>query len=191
MLPGKSNLGKALLVLAVMVAPAQASQDVLTQRNDSARTGAQLQELILKPSNVSPATFGRLYERHVDGQVIAQPLYVSNLAIPGKGTRNVVFVATRKNWIYAFDADDTDIDPSHGVLWRPVQIEPAARPVPMCGETSGPVGITSTPVIDRASTTMYVVARKSDASIWLHALDITTGQHKPPGGGRVQIGNGV
>src|SRR5438309_601598 len=128
-----------------------AADDVLTQHNDAARTGAQLHETSLKPGNVSATTFGRLYERHVDGQIIAQPLYAGNLDIPGKGPRNVVFVATRKNVVYAFDADDLDPDPTHGLVWsQPVTVEPAA-PVPgMCGETYGPIGINSTPVIDRA-----------------------------------------
>ena len=82
--------------------------------NDPARTGAQLHETLLQPSNVSPTAFGRLYERHVDGQIIAQPLYISNLSIPNKGPRNVVYVATRANTVYAFDADDTDPDPTLG-----------------------------------------------------------------------------
>src|SRR6266849_270797 len=71
--------------------------DVLTQHNDQARSGAQLHETILKPSNVNASSFGRLYERHVDGQIITQPLYVSNQSIPSIGLRNVVYVATRKN----------------------------------------------------------------------------------------------
>ncbi len=162
--------------------------DVLTQRNDNSRTGAQLHETILTPANVRPATFGRLYERQVQGQIITQPLYAGNLTIPGKGSRNVVYVATRKNWIYAFDADDVDPNPTHGLVWSsPVQIEPAA-PVPgMCPETYGPVGITSTPVINRAAQAMYAVARKSDGSIWLHALDITTGAPKAGTPGAVRI----
>ena len=169
--------------------------DVLTQHNDSARTGAQLNETILSPSKVTPAAFGRLYERYVEGQVITQPLYESNQWIPGTGLRNVVYVATRKNWIYAFDADDTDPNPLHGSIWAaPVQVEPDG-PVPgMCAETHGSVGITSTPVIDRASDTMYVVARKSDGTIWLHALDLATGQPKPhtPGAVRIQASvNGI
>jgi hypothetical protein len=164
-----------------------AQQDVLTQHNDPARTGVQLHETILTPANVRPVTFGRLYERSVEGQIIAQPLYESNLAIPGQGSKNVVFVATRANWIYAFDADNLDPNPSHGLVWSTaVQIEPAA-PVPgMCAETRGPLGITSTPVIDRASGTMYVTARKSDGTIWLHAVDVTTG-HPKSGAGSVRI----
>jgi hypothetical protein len=156
--------------------------DVVTQHQDEARTGAQLHETILKPSNVTAATFGKLYERNVEGQIITQPLYVSNQSIPGKGLKNVVYVATRKNWIYAFDADDTDPNPAHGLIWTsPVQVEPAGLVPGMCGETHGPMGITSTPVIDRATDTMYVVARKSDGTIWLHAVDIATGHAKTPG----------
>ena len=162
--------------------------DVLTQHANAARTGAQLNETTLTPANVTPSTFGRLYERHVDGQVIAQPLYVSNQWIPGKGLRNVVYVATRKNWVYAFDADDLNPDPSAGLIWsQPVQLA-ATAPVPnMCSETIGPVGVTSTPVIDRASDTLYLVARRADGSIWIHALDIATGLAKLGTPGAVQI----
>jgi hypothetical protein len=90
--------------------------------------------------------------------------------------------------VYAFDADDTDPDPTHGLIWsQPVTVE-AAGPVPqMCSETVGPMGITSTPVIDRASGTLYLVARKSDGSIWLHALDIATGAPKSGTPGAVRI----
>lgn len=166
----------------VLLASLASAQDVLTQRNDAARTGAQLNETILTPANVTPTTFGRIAERFVDGQIITQPLYVSNLAIPGKGTKNVVYVATRKNLVYAFDADDTTADVNAGRIWStPIQVE-AAGPVPgMCPETVGPVGITSTPVIDRSTGTMYLVARRSDGGIFLHALNILTGaQAKAP-----------
>jgi hypothetical protein len=172
--------------------PSNPNQDVLTQHNNNSRWGAQLNETILKPSNVGPNTFGRLYERHVEGQIIAQPLYVSNLSIPNVGVRNVVYVATRENMVYAFDADDTDPDPTHGLIWsyhvvtKPLLI-PDDDPVPgMCSETLGPMGITSTPVIDRATNTMYLVARhqmSDHGEIWLHALDIATHADK----GRQQI----
>jgi LGFP repeat/PAN domain len=153
--------------------------DVLTQHNDEARTGAQRHETALTPAKVSPSTFGRLYERHVDGQIIAQPLYVSNQWDPIKGLRNVVYVATRANTVYAFNADDLDTNPAHGLIWStPVTVGPAA-PVPgMCPETQGPLGITATPVIDRAANTLYVVARHADWTIWIHALDIATGALK-------------
>jgi hypothetical protein len=150
--------------------------DVLTQHNDNARTGSQLHEKILTPQNVTSATFGKLYERTVDGQIIAQPLYVSNQWDDQHGLRNVVYVATRANTLYAFDADDLDPNPAHGLIWKaPITVEPAAHPN-MCGESQGPLGITATPVIDRDNSALYVVARKSDGTIWLNAINIVTGQ---------------
>lgn len=162
--------------------------DVLTQHNDNGRSGTQPHETGLTPANVRPATFGELYQRNVDGQVIAQPLYVSNQWIPGHGLKNVVYVATRRNWIYAFDADDTDPNPNHGLIWSsPVHVA-ADGPVPgMCAETVGSVGITATPVIDRASDTMYVVARHQDGTIWIHAIDIATGLAKARTPGAVRL----
>lgn len=170
-------LAAAVIALAASKTPAQATPgDVLTQKNDTARTGAQLSESILTPANVKAGTFGRLYTRRVNGQIIAQPLYVSQLAIPGLGTKNVVFVVTRANTVYAFDADSADTDPTHGLIWNaPVTVEPAAYVPNMCSETVSPIGVTSTPVIDRTTNTMYLVARKADGTIWLHSLDITTG----------------
>src|SRR5260370_17834245 len=82
-----------LLALGAFSAEA-AGDDVLTQHNDNARTGAQLHETSLKPGSVGPATFGRLYERTVDGQIIAQPLYASNPASPGTGMPTVALSLT-------------------------------------------------------------------------------------------------
>src|SRR5262249_39947816 len=75
---------------------------VLMHHNDPARTGANLGETILTPSNVDVQHFGKLFSRTVIGYTYAQPLYVPG-AIGGK---NVVYVATVKNNVYAFDADD-------------------------------------------------------------------------------------
>jgi hypothetical protein len=176
------------VALTAVAAFGQAPIDVLTQHQDNARTGAQLHETILKPSNVKAGSFGRVYERYVDGQIIAQPLYVTNQSTPGKGVRNVVYVTTRKNRIYAFDADSTDPDPTHGLLWTaPVQIDRRAR-YRTCVQRRA---VRCTPAIDRAAGTLYAMARKADSSIWLHALDISTGAHKSPGPGAVRIAASV
>ncbi len=83
---------------------AVAQVNVYTRSYDTSRTGANLQETILTPANVNPTNFGKLWTFHTDGEIYAQPLYVSKLAIAG-GTHNVVFVASMLNTVYALDAD--------------------------------------------------------------------------------------
>jgi hypothetical protein len=172
------------------------SVSVTTWHNDPARTGENTNEVMLTPSNVGSGTFGKLFSYPVQGQVYAQPLYVSNLAIPGKGTHNVIFVVTENDDVYALDAN-SNAGASAGVLWH-VNLAPpggsaAASPVSYFGTSSryGPyhdinpqVGITSTPVIDLSTNTMYLDAFTNDVtgqnsySHHIHALDITTGADK-------------
>jgi hypothetical protein len=143
-----------LTVFSAMLVSGQVS--VLTQHNDNARTGQNLNEATLNTSNVSQSTFGKLFWRTVDGFIYAQPLYVPGLTIQG-ATHNVVYVATQHNSVYAFDADDPN---APAALWQ-VNL---GTPVPMqdiciiTGDTnpgdcpyydiSPEIGITSTPVID-------------------------------------------
>ncbi len=163
---------------------------VLTQHNDVGRTGANLSETILNTSNVSAAQFGKVFSRAVDGQIYAQPLYVPNLNIPGKGLFDVVYVATMHNSVYAFDATD----PDDTVPFWHAQLGPSAPlPSPDIGpnpytDISVEVGTLSTPVIDQNSNTLYAVAFNKDSpsactitctyNYRLHALDLTTGAEK-------------
>jgi len=77
---------------------------VFTYHNDLSRTGANSQEIILTPSNVKMSTFGKLFSCAVDGAVYAQPLWVAHLRING-GAHNVIFAASTRDTVYAFDAD--------------------------------------------------------------------------------------
>jgi hypothetical protein len=104
---------------------------VLTQHNDNSRTGANLQEVLLTTSNVNQSQFGKLFTRQVDGHIYAQPLYVSNVTIPNKGTHNVVYVATMHNSVYAFDADNPHASKP---LWK-VSLGPS---VPLPDPNIGP-----------------------------------------------------
>src|ERR1700738_3825795 len=79
---------------------------VLTNRNNNARTGAYINETILKPANVNVATFGRLFSRTGVGALYAQPLIVSGLKLGQGPAVNVVFLCTSRNWVYAYDADE-------------------------------------------------------------------------------------
>ena len=82
-----------------------AGTQVLTNRYDNLRSGTNTRETVLNPGNVNGSAFGLLFSRPIDGNAYAQPLYVSDLDIGGR-KRNVVFVATSTNHLYAFDADD-------------------------------------------------------------------------------------
>jgi len=158
---------------------------VTTYHNDQYRDGANTQEYALTPSTVTTSTFGKLASCPVDGAIYAQPLWVPNLTI-GSVVRNVVFVATMHNSIYAFDAD------ANGVcvpLWHANLLAPAyggtANEVPyrVGGDISPEAGVTGTPVIDLTTNTLYAVAvstiiYKTTAFQRLHAIDLLTGNEK-------------
>src|SRR5258706_7389173 len=151
---------------------------VLTQHNDNSRTGADLNETFLNTSNVNANQFGKLFARVVDGQMYAQPLYVPAVNV-SQAVHNVVYVARMKSNVYAFDADDPSASTP---LWQ-VNLGPPV-PVADLGELediNDVVGITSTPVIDAESGTLYCVAKTKEGTSYvqrLHALDITSGQER-------------
>ncbi len=144
---------------------------VLSYHNDDARDGAFTSETTLTPLNVNSATFGKLFTYTVDGQVYAQPLYLPQLSIGGV-KHNVVFVATEANTVFAFDANGSQSTP----LWS----FNLGVPVPKNDQegVSPQLGITSTPVIDITTGTMYVLAETTSGPFTLHALDVTTGKEK-------------
>ena len=163
-----------LSVTAVSATPAG---DVVTHKNDVGRTGQYLVESTLTPANVNSTTFGLLRNLMVDGKVDAQPLFLSQLTLGG-AAHNVVFVATEHGSVYAFDAD------SGTQLWKKSMLGGGETPSGThgCSQVVPEIGITSTPVIDRAAGpngTLYVVAMSFDAQSKyhqrLHALDVTTG----------------
>jgi len=178
-----------VIALSVLLAAMVHSQvNLTTYRNNLARSGENLQETILTPLNVTPAQFGKLFSHPVDGQVYGQPLYLPSVSIPGKGTHNVVFIATAHDTVYAFDADSID---GLGTfpLWQVSLADASAgeRPanvsdVPGCNAMIPDIGITGTPVIDTVAGTLYVVAltiRSNSFVHRLHALDIATGAERP------------
>ena len=190
--PSKRALSKCLFlarrplslwVCALVLLPlaVHAQIDILTNRYDAARTGANL---------AGNDTDGG--ERHC--REIRQALLVprrrlglraapvcSGLTING-AVRDVLYVATMKDRVYAFDARQASQTP----LWtRNFTSPPSITPVPITDIVGpdlnivGNVGIQGTPVIDQASGTMYLVARTKESGAYvqrLHALDIATGR---------------
>lgn len=161
------------IVLAVPIW-AGAQVTVPMSQYDYERTGANLQERILTPSNVDAAHFGKLFSRTVDDSIYALPLIVPNLVVAGQ-RHNVMFVATMGNTVYAFDADD----PAQSTpLWS------RNLGIPTRGDSFiGPThhGILGTPCIDVRTGTLYVVAfvqKENESNLWVNALDIQTGLPK-------------
>jgi hypothetical protein len=160
--------------------PGSSSIDVVTYHYDDMRTGQNTNETILTPANVNLAHFGKLGEFIVDGKVDAQPLYLSNLSIPGLGMKNVLYVATEHGSVFAFNADSISGSTSKP-LWMTSTQLPGEVPSDDrgCGQVTPEIGITSTPVIDRGRGAIYIVAVSKDASAnyihRIHALDLTTG----------------
>jgi hypothetical protein len=176
----------------VTVVPSDTFTGVYSWRNDNSLTGQNPQETHLTPSNVNSAQFGKLFGCTVDGQIYAQPLYVSNVAIPILGTRNVAYVATENDSVYAFDANASSCQ----ILWQVSFINPAAGVTTVLPSDIPPeqdivpvIGITGTPVIDPISATLYVVAKTKENGAYvqrLHALDLTDGAEKFGGPATIQ-----
>ncbi|MFL6436210.1 MAG: alkaline phosphatase family protein [Terriglobales bacterium] len=173
----------ALLLSVTPIATSQVA--VTTYRYDLGRTGQNLNEAVLTPSNVNANSFGALftYSLPADSYVYAQPLYLPNVNIPGMGLRNVLYLATEHDIVYAFDADGTTSTP----YWTAdLALRVGGSPVRTSGTTHddylGPqLGVTSTPVIDQSTGTIYVVANTMEGGNRvqrLHALDVTTGAEK-------------
>jgi hypothetical protein len=166
-----------VICFSLCAAVGSSATDVVTYHNDIARTGQNLKETILTTSNVNSSSFGKLFTFPVDGVIDGEPLYLSAVPIPGKGTHNVVYTVTENDSVYAFDADVGT------PLWHRSVLGSGESPSDDhgCGQISPQIGITSTPVIDRASGphgTIYVVAMSKNSSNYfqrIHALDMTTG----------------
>ena len=173
------------------VTQAASAVAVLTYHNDNLRTGQNVTESILTTANVNSSTFGKLFSLPVDGPIFAQPLYMPAVTV-GTQVHNLVFVATEHDSVYAWDADTASPTP----VWSVSLINSAAGVTAIpCGEAASgqgdcstitpEFGITSTPVIDPSTGTLYVVGSTKEVSgsttsyvYRLHALSVTTGQEK-------------
>ncbi len=158
--------------------------NVTTFHYDNARTGQNTQEKVLTPANVNASQFGKLFTTSVDGYVYAQPLYLANVQNIAGGTHNVLYIATEHDSVFAIDAD------TGAILWQRSFIDPSAGVTTVssadvnCLDIVPEIGITSTPVIDPSSGTLYLIVKTKENGEFfqrLHALDVTSGAEKSGG----------
>ena len=156
-----------VLVLVGSIAPAALADDATAAKN-TLRTGWDDNEPGLVPSQVSATDFGQMFSASVDGQVSAQP-------VVGNG---VVVVATENNKVYG-------LDPVSGVQRWSRDLGPAwPASTVSCGDLVPTIGVTSTPVYDASTGTVYLTSKVNDGPDaqhphwYLHALDIKTGTEK-------------
>jgi outer membrane protein assembly factor BamB len=168
---------------------------IVTNLYDNARSAATPNEKRLNTHNVTKGHFGLLFSRPIDGFLYGHVLYVPGVTI-NKVEHNVIYAATEANMVYAFDADDP-------AATKPLWSKQLGSPMPL-GEAlmlpdgtavmtppgypscqdlkpSGRVGITSTPVIDPATKTLYVVSKTREPGgdqQTLHAFDIASGAER-------------
>ncbi len=193
----------AAITLTAHPARAQTA-DVLKSHNDFANTGQNLQETALTPALLRSGRFGLLFRIPVDAsvgpntphnlsgsEIYAQPLYLAGMPLPDGRRRNVLFVATEHDSVYAFDAD------TGAVIWKRADFVDGQtrQPFPGNSDLQPEIGITGTPVIDPATGTLYVVvltmenggSTPSDFHQRLYALDCATGANKFAPGFPVEI----
>jgi large repetitive protein len=183
------------------VSTAVAQVDITTWQGNLQHTGLNSNETVLSPGLVgSPGNFGLLYTQQTDGQTYGQPLFMSSATLntlpgsfPDGKQHNVVYIATQSGSLYAFDAD---ADPqganpngtNSSPLWHTSLIPSGAAPITQADVASsdilGNLAVTTTPVIDPSTGTIYVVSTvKNPATTppyqqYLYALDLKTGATK-------------
>jgi hypothetical protein len=162
---------------------------IFTYHYDLTRDGVNSQEYALTSNSVNQNSFGKLFSCAVDGAVYTEPLWVPGLTVNGS-VRNVVFVATQHDSLYAFDADASPCQQ----LWHVSVIDGAhggtSGETPVNGADVGfgykditpEIGVTGTPVIDPNTNTLYVVSKSENSGPVfhqrLHAIDLVTGSEK-------------
>lgn len=181
---GRRSLRAFATILAVSLATTTSRAETpksqaaaWTYHYDNFRTGWNQNETSLTPQKIKSGSFGLLLTVKLDDQtdqVDAQPLVVPNVMVQGK-LRQVVYVATENNNLYA-------IDSYSGKVIKKRHFGNAV-PMPDCGNNGPTVGINSTPVVDMASRTLYLVAfslANNMRSYKLYAVDLATLEDRLP-----------
>jgi hypothetical protein len=128
-----------------LASPGPVRADEVTTSQNLSRDGWDSTEPILSPATVSSKSFGQVFDTKVNGQVYGQPLNVGSS----------VLVATENDWVYSINRN------TGAVNWARQLGSPYAATAENCADAPGLkpyVGVTSTPVYDPATGTLYVSA---------------------------------
>ena len=156
----------ALVLTGLSVLPAAADDTTISY--DTLRTGWDPNEAGLGPAAVSASDFGQLFSTAVDGQVYGQPLVVG-------GT---VIATTENNNVYGMNAATGAITWSRNVgpFWPASTLG--------CGDLVPNIGITSSPVYDPATGSVFFVAKVNDGADaahphwYMHSINPATGAER-------------
>lgn len=170
----KFRMLAAILLAAAMPFAAGAKKvDITTYHYDNYRTGWNSQEKQLTAANVAGANFGLIATTALDDQVDAQPLVLAKQAVGNNSAREVVYIATENNSVYAIDANTGAV-----LLQRNLGGPVPRNLLPGQCTNGGPnLGINSTPVIDPKSRLIYLITYtyESNKPVYrVHALNPST-----------------
>jgi hypothetical protein len=161
------------LFIGPLVAHAASPIDITTHHYDSMRTGWNSAEPLLNPTSIKNGSFGLLKTVALDGQIDAQPLVVTGLDIAGV-SHEVVYVVSENNTVYAIDTTSGSVLQQRNLG---ASVTAGRGGVIQCGNNSSNIGVTATPVIDRSSNSLYLIAYTSENGnpvYKIYALDLLT-----------------
>ena len=154
------------IVLATLVAPVWATQTTISV--DTLRTAWDQNEPGLAPSSVRASDFGQMFSTQLDGQIYAQPIVSSGTLV----------IATENNKVYG-------LNPTSGAITWTKDLGPAWPAATVtCSDLAPNIGVTSTPVVDGATQTVYLTSKANDGAdaqhphYYMHALSVTTGAER-------------
>ncbi|MBT1001677.1 choice-of-anchor D domain-containing protein [Paenarthrobacter sp. DKR-5] len=156
-----------LLTAASVTVGSTAAADVGTIAHDTLRTGWDSGSA-LTPSSVASSTFGKLFSATVNGQVYAQPLVI--------GT--TVVTATENNAVYGLDST------TGAAIWSRSLGPSWPASTVSCGDLTPNIGVTSTPVYDAATNSIFLTSKTNDGPSaqyphwYMHSLDLATGAER-------------
>ena len=166
-----ASLACALALTFAASGSALADSSILTYHGAPDRAGSYI---------MPGLTYERARGLHLDasfsatfsGQVYAQPLFWRQ---PGSGA-GMLIVATEEDEVYAFDAQ------TGAQVWKRTLGEPVMRSDAFhCGNI-WPLGVTGTPVVDKARATLYLdaaVTRDNQPRHEIYALSLVDGSIEP------------